>query len=84
MNIALFCGYCHNLSCHSNPFNGPASEIMEAPDGWGRWGGDYIIANYDRKTHSKTFTGMFCTSIPVSRLLEDNLKGQQREAQDLV
>ena len=37
------------------------AELMEAPERLEKVV-DYIIANHDRKTHSKTFTGMFCTS----------------------
>lgn len=37
------------------------AELMEAPARLEKIV-DYIIANHDRKTHSKTFAGMFCTS----------------------
>lgn len=37
------------------------AELMEAPARLEKIV-DYIIANHDRKTHSKAFTGMFCTS----------------------
>ncbi|HEY9017662.1 type I restriction endonuclease subunit R [Thiomicrospira sp.] len=36
-------------------------EVMEAPERLDAIT-DYIIANHDRKTHSKQFTGMFCVS----------------------
>jgi type I restriction enzyme R subunit len=36
-------------------------EVMEAPERLEAIT-DYIIANHDRKTHSKQFTGMFCVS----------------------
>jgi len=36
-------------------------ELMESPKRIGKIV-DYIIANHDRKTHSKEFTGIFCTS----------------------
>lgn len=37
------------------------AELMEAPARLEKIA-DYIITNHDRKTHSKAFTGMFCTS----------------------
>ncbi|HRH50453.1 MAG TPA: type I restriction endonuclease subunit R [Panacibacter sp.] len=37
------------------------AELMEAPARLEKIV-DYIITNHDRKTHSKAFTGMFCTS----------------------
>ena len=37
------------------------AELMEAPQRLEKIV-DYIIANHDRKTHSRTFTAMFCTS----------------------
>jgi type I restriction enzyme, R subunit len=36
-------------------------ELMESPDRLEKIS-DYIIANHDRKTHRREFTGMFCTS----------------------
>lgn len=36
-------------------------ELMESPARLEKIA-DYIIANHDRKTHAKTFTGMFCVS----------------------
>lgn len=36
-------------------------ELMESPDRINKIS-DYIIANHDRKTHSREFTGMFCVS----------------------
>lgn len=36
-------------------------ELMESPKRLGKIA-DYIIANHDRKTHSREFTGMFCVA----------------------
>jgi type I restriction enzyme R subunit len=41
---------------------------------------DYIIANHNRKTHSKTFTGMFCVSSVETLIKYYDLFQQKKEA----